>query len=98
MRTRVVAVAHSLVEEVASLLDGQLPAGAAETDYVAARVQSLADLAATLEDPRIGDGDTTRRQANAEARLEIERVTGGSALTASAELQGELLPDDDGSG
>lgn len=89
------SVAHSLVEEVATLLEGQLPVGAAETEYVDARAKALTELAATADDPRIGDGDPVRRKAVTEARIEVEQAAGGSALTDSSDLRNELLPDSD---
>ena len=89
------SVAHSLVEEVATLLKGELPVGPAEADYVEARAAALIELAATADDPRIGDGDPVRRRAVTEARIEVERAAGESALTDSSDLRNELLPDPD---
>ena len=94
-RARFAAVAHALVEEVATLLAGEVPVSAAEIDYVETRASALAELAATAADPRIGDGDPVRRQAVTEARIEIERIAGRSALTDCAELRDELLPGPD---
>ncbi len=95
VRERVATVTHALVEEVATLLDGNVPAGAAEVEYVEARATALSDLASMVDDPRIGDGDLVRRRALAEARIEVEQAAGGSALTDSADLRDELLPDAD---
>lgn len=92
VQLRFVSVAHSLIEEVATLLKGELPVGRAEVEYVKAREEALMELAATAADPRIGDGDPVRRRAATEARIEIEQAAGGSALTDSAELRNDLLP------
>lgn len=96
VQQRIRQVAHSLVEEVATLLDGQLPAGPAEFEYVRARADSLATLVGTVGDPRIGDGDSVGRRARTEARLEVERAAGGSALDDAADLNAELSSDADG--
>jgi len=95
VQARFVSVAHSLVEEVATLLEGGLPVGAAEIEYVEARAEALTELAATVDDPRIGDGDLVRRRAVTEARIEVEWAAGGSALTDSADLRDDLLPGPD---
>ena len=94
-RTRVVAVAHGLVEEVARLLGGELPTGDAEIDYVEARARSMSELSATVDDPRVARADDVVRRALSEARIEIERIAGTSALTDSAALRDELLADGD---
>lgn len=96
IQVRFASVAHALVEEVATLLAGELPVGSVEVEYVKVRAQALAELAATATDPRIGGGDPVRRRAVTEARIEVERVAGGSALTDSTDLRNELLPDADG--
>ena len=95
-RSQVGSVAHALVEEVATLLDGGLPANAAEVEYVEARLAALAELTTTVEDPRLGDGDPIRRQARTEARLEVEEISGRSALRENDALLHELRPDTDG--
>lgn len=95
VQARFASVAHSLVDEVATLLEGELPVGPAEVDYVEARAEALAELAATANDPRIVDGDLVRRRAVTEARIEVERASGGSALTDTADLRYELCPDPD---
>ncbi len=92
---RLVAVAHGLVDEVATLLGGELPTGPAELEYTDARAASLAELAASLDDPRLADGGHGHRSAIVEARIEIEQVSGGSALTDWTKLRDELLPNID---
>jgi len=82
------------VLEVASLLAGRAPAVETETDYVSARVRALHDLAAAAADPRAGDGERDRRQALADARVEVERLAGGSSIADAAALSRELLGTD----
>jgi hypothetical protein len=94
-RARVHDVAHAALLEVASLLGGRPPGAQVEVDYVAARAQALEDLAATVEDPRVGDGETDRRRALVEARHEIEQLVGSSSLTDASDLSRELLGTDD---
>ena len=94
-RARVHDVAHAALVEVASLLGGRTPGAQVEVDYVAARTRALEDLAATVADPRTGDGETDRRRALVEARHEVERLAGGSSLTDASDLSRELLGTDD---
>ena len=93
-RARVAAVAHAAVLEVASLLAGRAPALETEVEYVSARVRALHDLAAAAADPRSGDGERDRRQARADARVEVERLAGGSSIADAAALSRELLGTD----
>jgi len=93
-RARVAEVAHAAVLEVASLLAGRAPAVETEIDYVSARVRALHDLAAAAADPRAGDGERDRRQALADARVEVERLAGGSSIADAAALSRELLGTD----
>ena len=93
-QARVAEVAHAAVLEVASLLGGRVPTGQTEVDYVSARVRALHDLAAAAVDPRVGDGERDRRQALADARIEVERLAGGSSLADAAALSRELLGTD----
>ncbi|MGB8860668.1 MAG: hypothetical protein WCC60_15525, partial [Ilumatobacteraceae bacterium] len=93
-RARVHDVAHAALLEVASLLGGHPPGAPVEVDYVAARTRALKDLAATVTDPRVGDGETDRRRALVEARHEVEQLAGGS-LTDATDLSRELLGTDD---
>lgn len=94
-RERVRAVAHDALVEVASLLGGRSPGAQAEVDYVVARCRALADLAATIADPRVGDGESDRRRAFVEARHEVEQLSGSSSLTEASGLARELLGTDD---
>ena len=94
-RARVHDVAHAALLEVASLLGGRPPAAQVEVDYVAARTHALDDLAATVADPRVGDGETDRRRALVEARHEVEQLAGGSSLTDASDLSRKLLGTDD---
>lgn len=86
-------VAHSAVLEVASVLDGRLPIGPKETEYVSARIDALNLLKSAIVDPRTGDGEARKRQSLVEAREEVERLAGGSSLTDAAELARQLLGD-----
>jgi hypothetical protein len=94
-RARVHDVAHGALLEVASLLGGRPPGAQAEVDYVVARARALEDLAATVADPRVGDGEADRRRALVEARHEVEQLTGSSSLTEASDLSRELLGTDD---
>jgi hypothetical protein len=94
-RARVHDVAHAALLEVASLLGGRPPVAQVEVDYVAARTHALEDLAATVADPRVGDGETDRRRALVEARREVEQLAGSSSLTDASDLSRELLGTDD---
>ncbi|HEX2782135.1 MAG TPA: hypothetical protein VHN36_01020 [Ilumatobacteraceae bacterium] len=94
-RARVHDVAHAALLEVASLLGGRPPAAQVEVDYVAARAHALDDLAATVADPRVGDGETDRRRALVEARHEVEQLAGSSSLTDASDLSRELLGTDE---
>jgi hypothetical protein len=94
-RARVHDVAHAALLEAASLLGGRLPGAQVEVDYVAARAHALEDLAATVADPRVGDGEPDRRRALVEARREVEQLAGSSSLTDAADLSRELLGADD---
>jgi len=84
------AVAHAAVHEVATLLQGRLPATAAEREYVAARAVALDDLATVLADPTLPADDHGARQAMVEARQEVEALAGGSSVTDAADLSREL--------
>ena len=95
LRARVHDVAHAALLEVASLLGGRPPGAQVEVDYVAARAHALEDLAATVADPRVGDGETDRRRALVEARHEVEQLAGNSSLTDASDLSRELLGTDD---
>jgi hypothetical protein len=90
-RARVHDVAHAALIEVASLLGGRPPGAQVEVDYVAARTHALEGLAATVADPRVGDGETDRRRALVEARHEVEQLAGSSSLTDASDLSRELL-------
>ena len=94
-RARVHDVAHAALLEVASLLGGRAPGAQVEVDYVAARSRALEDLAATVADPRVGDGETDRRRALVAARHEVEQLAGNSSLTDASDLSRELLGTDD---
>lgn len=62
---------------------------------MAARTHALEDLAATVADQRVGDGETDRRRALVEARYEVEQLAGSSSLTDASDLSRELLGTDD---
>lgn len=84
------SVAHAAAYEVASLLEGRLPATAAEREYVAARTVALENVAALLADPNLPPDDHGSRQAMVEARREVEAITGDSSVTDAADLLREL--------
>jgi hypothetical protein len=92
---RVSDVAHAELLEVASLLGGRPPGAQVEVDYVAARTRALANLAATVADPRVGDGESEQRRALVEARHEVEQLSGSSSLTDASDLARALLGTDD---
>ena len=87
-RVQVDAVAHAALMEVATLLDGRRPAVPAEVEHVAARTRALTALADAVADPAIGDGaaDAQQRDALLEARAEVERLDGASAVTEADAL------------
>jgi hypothetical protein len=81
-------VAHLAMIEVAGLLQGRLPSGAAEQEYVATRTRALTDLAKVMPRPLM---DTSRaaatdsdelqaRDAGVAAVRELEALTGGSSV------------------
>jgi hypothetical protein len=84
------SVAHGAAHEVASLLEGRLPATAAEREYVTARVLALEELAAELADPSLPPADHRERQAVVEARREIEAIAGDSSVADAADLLRDL--------
>jgi hypothetical protein len=90
-KRQVCNVAHGALLEVASLLGGRALIAQEELSYVVARRQALADLTATLSDPRVGDGDKDGRRAMVEARHEVEQLTGRSSLTEASDLARKLL-------
>ncbi len=93
---RVADVAHAAMLEVATLLGGRSPVVPEEVGYVVARVDALDALAATITDPRVGDGEPDQRRALVEARQEIDHLAGTSSLISAAALQRDLLGSDDG--
>jgi hypothetical protein len=88
---RVREVGHDAMWEVAGLLHGRLPTTDAEREYIDVRARALGDLAQVLLDPRVGDGDGERRQALVQARVEVDRIAGGSSVERAADLALELL-------
>jgi hypothetical protein len=90
VRAEVAFVAHGALSEVASLLEGRSPTTPMEIDYIDARTEALNDLAATLADPHVGDGDASRRRALVEARREVEEIAGTSSVSAASELARRL--------
>jgi hypothetical protein len=94
-RTRVLSVAHASLTEVATLLVGRSPTTDEERAYVAARSDALRELAATLADPRVGDADAERRRAVAQARQEVEEISGASSVLDAEAIRWDLLGTDD---
>lgn len=93
-RARVQEVTHSALLEVASLFGRHVPVTQVDRIYVADRLRALQQLDAVLADPRVGDGESERRQALIEARHEVEQIAGNS-ITDAAALSRELLGDDE---
>jgi hypothetical protein len=91
---RVQQVAHSALLEVASLFGRHVPVTQVDRIYVADRLRALQQLDSVLADPRVGEGDSERRQAMIEARHEVEQIAGNS-ITDAAALSRELLGGDD---
>lgn len=78
--------AHLAMIEVAGLLQGRRPAGAAEEEYVAARTRALDDLVKAMP-PALSDrgseaveSDLDARDAAVAAVRELEALTGGSSV------------------
>ena len=84
------SVAHGLVEEVATLLEGNPPT-AAEAGYVSARLTAIREVAELLDNDH---DEVAARHAHVEARLEVED-TASSALIDAQELTNDLLTDHD---
>jgi hypothetical protein len=90
-RAQVDQLAFDAVREVATLLDGRCPTLEAEVAYVEARTVALRQIAATMANPLVGDGDAHRRGAVLDARREIEEVAGTSSLDDARRLRIDLL-------
>jgi hypothetical protein len=86
-RLRVESVAHAALREVATLLGDREPTGAAEVEYVSARLTALTALA------QAAAASGTDRATNVAARHEVEQL-GGSSLDDAAALVNELGGDD----
>lgn len=87
---RVRSIAHGLVEEVASLLEGHPPASAGQERYVAERVAALDELDRALQAAPVDGAD---HDAAVDARLAVESHADRSALTEAAELTQDLSGD-----
>lgn len=84
---RVTSIAHGLVEEVASLLEGRPPSTPGEEQYVAERSAALVDLNTALQEASKQTADIDAALA---ARLAVESHADRSALTEAAELTRDL--------
>lgn len=87
---RVRSIAHGLVEEVATLLEGHPPETDRQRAYVALRLAALHDLQRALTDHA---SDHAEQNASVDARLAIESHAARSALTEAAELSADLSGD-----
>lgn len=84
----VLEVAHLAMIEVAGLLQGRLPVGAAEQEYVATRTRALTDLARAMprmltDSPPTAAADAAEleaREAGVAAIRELEALTGGGSV------------------
>lgn len=93
-RVRVQEVTHSALLEVASLFGRHVPVTQVDRIYVTERLRALQKLEDVLADPRVGDGESDRRQALVEARHEVEQIAGNS-ITDLVALSRELLGEDE---
>lgn len=87
---RVNTIAHELINEVATLLDGESPVAESEATYVAARTDLLWQLVEVSSQGSADEDDPAFRRAIVEARLEVEAIAGESALIEAARLVAEL--------
>ena len=87
---RVNVMAHGLIREVASLLVGEPPVDQSEVDYIAARTNAMVRLAEVSSRGSAGEDDRDFRLAALQARLEVESIAGGSALTEASKLLSDL--------
>ena len=86
------AIAHAAVLEAATLLDGRVPGSAGEERYVVERVDALPDAVADAVDAAPVDDEL--RPARTEARLEVGRIAGGSAVQDATTLARRATRDD----
>lgn len=84
------AAAHAVIIEVATLLGGGRPSDPADVRYVTERAEALDELATALNASSSADVDRARRAAVVQARAEVDRIDGRSALTDAAVLARQL--------
>lgn len=82
--------AHGALLEVATLLAGRPVSSGAEREYVTARAAAIEDLVGAIRDrPAVEDPDAPDPGLVAEARVELDELTGGGALARLGELTTE---------
>jgi len=85
--------AHLAMVEVADVLQGRPPRGAAEQEYVLTRVRALEDLAQALSRPsaapldQVEDAESAIRDAGVAAILRLEERTGASSVARIGALR-----------
>ena len=86
------AAAHAALTEVASLLQGRVPASDRERRYVAARTEAVEGLVAALAevDPAAGDDAAVDTDLVVEAREELDALGGMTSLSRLDELIAEV--------
>lgn len=80
--------AHGCVLDAARYLDGGLPEDDAARAYIAERLHAVAELTAAVQ--AAPSAAAVRRQTLAEARAEVDRVGGPSAIDDARTLTAEL--------
>jgi hypothetical protein len=80
--------AHGCVLDAARYLDGRLPEDDAALTYLAERLHAVAELTAAVQ--AAPSADAVLRRTLAEARAEVDRVEGTSAIDDARALTAEL--------
>lgn len=85
--------AHQALLEVATLLEGRLPDSVAEREYVAVRAAAIEELAVELRRADVPSAGELDPGLVAEARVELDALSGGGSLTRLDDLTREARGD-----